>query len=159
MAECSLGHGDRAYAYLRAAMPAAYNTRVRSASVSHMSRRKGRPRTRFFLPGRQYPHILVDLVQQPGFITVQPNPSWESSRSRMVYGWIPAFLPPGMDIPFTGSFGVVPLTSVFTIPIMRMQRGEAEVLNGEETFESAAHPPGWGTPTRWKSGWADQLRW
>ena len=28
MAECLLGHGDRAYAYLRAAMPAAYNTRA-----------------------------------------------------------------------------------------------------------------------------------
>ena len=28
MAECLLGHGDRAYEYLRAAMPAAYNTRA-----------------------------------------------------------------------------------------------------------------------------------
>jgi cellobiose phosphorylase len=28
MAECMLGHGDRAYAYLRAAMPAAYNERA-----------------------------------------------------------------------------------------------------------------------------------
>jgi cellobiose phosphorylase len=28
MAECMLGHGDQAYEYLRAAMPAAYNTRA-----------------------------------------------------------------------------------------------------------------------------------
>jgi cellobiose phosphorylase len=44
MAECLLGHGDRAYEYYRAAMPAARTTAPRSASASPTCR--ARPLTR-----------------------------------------------------------------------------------------------------------------
>jgi N,N'-diacetylchitobiose phosphorylase len=55
MAECMLGHGDRAYDYLRAAMPAAYNTRAEvrqsepyvqgQTTYSRFSPREGNTRT------------------------------------------------------------------------------------------------------------------
>lgn len=55
MAECLLGHGDRAYEYLRAALPAAYNTRAEirqsepyvqaQTTYSRFSPREGNTRT------------------------------------------------------------------------------------------------------------------
>ena len=93
MAEAMLGHGDRAYEYFRAYMPAAYNTRAEVREIepyvycqsthSRYSRRMG------------FRACRGSAARPPGRITRPRSTSWASGPTTMGSASTPAFHVPG----------------------------------------------------------------
>jgi cellobiose phosphorylase len=89
MAECLLGHGDRAYEYYRASMPAAYNAQAEirqsepyvqaQTTYSTYSPRAGNTRTRFTEQQRgaiSAQRSTSSIRPEPGGLRIDPYPSW-----------------------------------------------------------------------------------
>ena len=59
MAECMLGHGDRAYEYYKATLPSAYNTRAEVRQSEPYVHARTSLFT-FLSQGRQHAYLVVD---------------------------------------------------------------------------------------------------
>jgi len=101
MAECLLGNGDRAYGYLRAAMPAAYNTRAEirqsepyvqaQTTYSRFSPREGNARTAWLTGAAAWfyfsaAHYVLGLRPEPDGLRIDPciPAAWDGFSARRV---------------------------------------------------------------------------
>jgi cellobiose phosphorylase len=99
MAECLLGHGDRAYAYYRAAMPAAYNTRAEirqcepyvqsQTTYSTCSPRPGNARTSWLTGAAAWSYFsatqfILGIRPEPDGLRIDPciPPGWKGFTAR-----------------------------------------------------------------------------